>query len=220
MKITVFKYGQSTFAEHNFFADRRDSLKPKPISFLFYLIETDDRRILIDVGCNDMYGWDMEYLISPALLLRKYGLSPLDITDVIISHPHYDHIACAKCFKNARFFMHKDSLSEGLSYLPYGAEVVTFEDELEPFENVKLIHIGGHCEGSSVILITRSAEKLLFCGDEVYSEECFIRNVGSGHPKDPDKNKAFIEKYRGDEYKKIVFHTPDILPNQNGFTDI
>ena len=220
MKITVFKYGQSTFAEHNFFADRRGSLKPIPISFLFYLIETDDRRILIDVGCNDMYGWDMEYLISPALLLRKYGLSPLDVTDVIISHPHYDHIACAKYFKNARFFMHKDSLSEGFSYLPYGAEVVTFEDELEPFENVKLIHIGGHCEGSSVILITRPAEKLLFCGDEVYSEECFIRNVGSGHPKDPDKNKAFIEKYRGDEYKKIVFHTPDILPNQNGFTEI
>ena len=220
MKITVFKYGQSTFAEHNFFADRRDSLKPIPISFLFYLIETDDRRILIDVGCNDMYGWDMEYLISPALLLRKYGLSPLDITDVIISHPHYDHIACAKYFKNARFFMHKDSLSEGLSYLPYGAEVVTFEDELEPFENVKLIHIGGHCKGSSVILVNRNDENLLFCGDEVYSEECFIRNVGTGHPVDADKNKAFIEKYRKDENKKIVFHTPEILPDQNGFIEI
>ena len=104
MKITVFKYGQSFFAEHNFFADKRDSTKPKPISFLFYLIETDDRRILIDVGCNNMYGWDMKHLVSPALLLRRYGLSPLDITDVIISHPHYDHIACAKYFKRARFF--------------------------------------------------------------------------------------------------------------------
>ena len=220
MKITVFKYGQSTFAEHNFFADRKDSLKPKPISFLFYLIETDDRRILIDVGCNGMKGWCIRHFSSPALLLRKYGLSPLDITDVIISHPHYDHIACAKYFKNARFFMHKDSLSEGFSYLPEGAEVVTFENELEPFENVKLIHIGGHCKGSSVILVNRNDENLLFCGDEVYSEECFTRNVGTGHPVDADKNKAFIEKYRKDEYKKIVFHTPDILPNQNGFTEI
>ena len=220
MKITALKYGQSTFAEHNFFADKKDSFVPRPISFLFYLIETDDRRILIDVGCNDMYGWDMKHLISPALLLRKYGLSPLDITDVIISHPHYDHIACAKYFKKARFFMHKDTLFEGASYLPEGAEVVTFEDELEPFENIRLLHIGGHCQGSSVILVTREEEKLLFCGDEVYSEECFTRNVGSGHPKDPDKNKAFIEKYRTDEYKKLVFHTPEILPDQNGFIEI
>ena len=220
MKITVLKYGQSTFAEHNFFADKRDSTKPKPISFLFYLIETDDRRILIDVGCNNMYGWDMKHLVSPALLLRRYGLSPLDITDVIISHPHYDHIACAKYFKNARFFMHEDTLSEGASYLPEEAETVTFEDTLEPFENIKIIHIGGHCKGSSVILIKRKGENLLFCGDEVYSEECFIRNVGSGHPKYPDKNKAFIEKYRGDEYKKIVFHTPEIMPDQNGFIEI
>ena len=116
--------------------------------------------------------------------------------------------------------MHKDTLFESASYLPEEVETVTFEDELEPFENIRLIHIGGHCQGSSVILVTRDEEKLLFCGDEVYSEECFTRNVGSGHPKDPDKNKAFIEKYRTDEYKKIVFHTPEILPDQNGFIEI
>ncbi len=220
MNITVFKYGQAHFAEHNFFADKKDSLNPLPISFLFYLIEFDDRRMLIDTGCNRMSGWNMDFIVSPALILRKYGLSPLQITDLIVSHPHYDHMACADYFKNARFFMHKDTLAEGRAYLPENAQVVTFEDELSVTEKIKLIHIGGHCKGSSVILIKRKGENLLFCGDEVYSEECFIRNVGSGHPKDPYKNKAFIEKYRSDEYKKIVFHTPEILPNEYGFIEI
>ncbi len=220
MKITVFKYGQSFFAEHNFFADKGDSEKCLPISFLFYLIEQNDRRILIDTGCNGMEGWVIRHFCSPALLLRKYGLSPQDITDVIISHPHYDHNACSGYFGNARFFMHKDALEENRGYLPEKAEAFTFEDEFLVDDNIKLLHIGGHCKGSSVILVARGEEKLLFCGDEVYSEECFIRNVGSGHPEDPEKNKEFIRKYRSDEYKKIVFHTPEILPNKNGFVEI
>ncbi|MEE0929048.1 MAG: MBL fold metallo-hydrolase [Acutalibacteraceae bacterium] len=220
MKITVFKYGQSFFAEHNFFADRKGSEKGLPISFLFYLIETGNRRILIDTGCNGMEGWDISHFCSPALLLRKYGLSPLDITDVIITHPHYDHVACAGYFKNAAFLMHINTYAEVQNFLPVGVNVCRFEEDLFTDENIQLIHIGGHCKGSSVVLVTRGEEKLLFCGDEVYSEECFIRNVGSGHPENPDKNKVFIEKYRGDEYKKIVFHTPEILPDQNGFIEI
>jgi glyoxylase-like metal-dependent hydrolase (beta-lactamase superfamily II) len=220
MKITVFKYGQSFFAEHNFFADRADSQKPLPISFLFYLIEINNRRILVDTGCNGMDGWKLRHFCSPALLLRKYGLSPLDITDVIVSHPHFDHIACAKYFRNAVFVMQKDAFDEGKAYLPENAQTLLFDDEFSVTENIRLIHIGGHCKGSCVMLVTRESEKLLFCGDEVYSEECFTRCVGSGHPEFPDKNKAFIEKYRGDEYKKIVFHTPEILPDANGFIEI
>lgn len=220
MKITVFKYAQSFFAEHNFFADKKDSKEPLPISFLFYLIELNGRRILVDTGCNGMEGWCLRHFSSPALLLRKYGLSPLDITDVVISHPHYDHIACAGYFRNALFYLQEDGLESGKAFLPENAKVVTYADEYLLEENIRLINIGGHCAGSSVILVTRGDEKLLFCGDEVYSEECFTRNIGSGHPENPDKNKAFIEKYRGDEYTKIVFHTPKILPDQNGFTEI
>lgn len=220
MKITVFKYGQSCFAEHNFFEDKKDSNCLLEISFLFYLIEWEDRRLLIDVGCNDMSGWDMKHLISPALLIRKYGLSPLDITDVIITHAHHDHIGCAKYFRNAVFYIQRDEYETGKRYLPEKARLCIFDKGYEISENIKILTVSGHSKGSSAVLVNKNGEKLLFCGDEVYSEECFLRGVTTGHPFDRKKNRAFIEKYRGNEFKKITFHTPEILPNRNGFIEI
>ena len=220
MKITVFKYGQACFAEHNFFEDKKESSTPLPISFLFYLIEVGKRHILIDTGCISMPGWNMDFLVSPALLIRKYGILPSDITDVIITHAHHDQIGCAGYFKNATFYIQREEYEDGRSYLPESAKLCLFDSGMKVADGIEVLCIGGHSKGSSVILVTRGEEKLLFCGDEVYSEECFIRNVGTGHPVNRDKNRGFVEKYKGDEYKKIVFHTPEILPNQNGFIEI
>ncbi len=220
MKIFVFKYGQACFAEHNFFEDKNESTKLLPISFLFYLIEVGDRRILIDTGCNSMPGWNMDFLVSPALQLRKYGILPSDITDVVITHAHHDHIGGSRHFGNATFYIQRNEYEEGRNYLPEGAKLCLFDGGVKVAEGIEALCIGGHSKGSSAVLVCREREKLLFCGDEVYSEECFIRNVGTGHPVNREKNREFIEKYRGDEYKKIVFHTPEILPDKNGFIEI
>ena len=58
MKLTVFKYGESVYNECYLFAGG-DPDRLLPISFVFYLIETGDRRLLVDVGCNDGAGFEM-----------------------------------------------------------------------------------------------------------------------------------------------------------------
>jgi len=58
MKIVALKYGESIFGENYIFkGGRKDVLLP--ISFTIYLIQTKDKNILVDVGCDDGAGFEM-----------------------------------------------------------------------------------------------------------------------------------------------------------------
>lgn len=73
MKITVLKYGESIFEEVHMFRGGRADVK-LPISFVFYLIETENKKILVDVGCDDGAGFEMSIFSKPVFVLEDYGL--------------------------------------------------------------------------------------------------------------------------------------------------
>ena len=63
------------------------------------LIQSGNKNILIDTGIGDYHGkkFDERFAVtsnpSPLILaLNKIGLKPEDITDLIISHLHFDHV--------------------------------------------------------------------------------------------------------------------------------
>ncbi|MGB1204566.1 MAG: MBL fold metallo-hydrolase [Chitinophagales bacterium] len=65
------------------------------------LIVQEDRRILIDTGLGNKQSEKFFSYVSPhgeaSLLssLAKHGFSPADITDVILTHLHFDHVGGA-----------------------------------------------------------------------------------------------------------------------------
>ena len=72
-----------------------------PISCVFYIIQDGARNILIDVGCTDGGRFVMSCFCRPTDLLKEYGVSPEEITDVVITHNHYDHIEAVRAYTNA-----------------------------------------------------------------------------------------------------------------------
>ncbi|MGB3529469.1 MAG: MBL fold metallo-hydrolase, partial [Saprospiraceae bacterium] len=86
-------------------------------------IEDDGKKILVDTGLGDKqdpkflahYEPAGDILISDAL--RKNGISPDEITDVILTHLHFDHVGGAVSrtadhqlqlvFKNANHWVHE-----------------------------------------------------------------------------------------------------------------
>lgn len=64
-----------------------------PISFTMYVIRTERDFVLVDAGCDDLPGFNMENMIGPVEALKRIGLKPDDISKVIITHAHQDHIA-------------------------------------------------------------------------------------------------------------------------------
>ncbi len=70
------------------------------LSLRVMLIQTKNKNILIDTGIGDYHGkkFDDRFGVvgekNPLLLLlkEKFNLNPSDITDLIISHLHFDHV--------------------------------------------------------------------------------------------------------------------------------
>jgi glyoxylase-like metal-dependent hydrolase (beta-lactamase superfamily II) len=96
------------------------------------LIKSEDRNILIDTGIGDYHGerFDSMFCIrgenNPLYkALNQCGLAPSDITDLIISHLHFDHVGgiseltnekeLTPVFKNATLHLHLEHYQYALS---------------------------------------------------------------------------------------------------------
>ena len=110
--IIPIDYGNSVLPESMIFENGAEN-KFRPIIFRIYLLKTENRFILVDAGCETMPGFDMREFIGPVNALNNIGISPEEITDVIITHAHHDHIECVKYFKNAAIYIQKDEYEAG-----------------------------------------------------------------------------------------------------------
>jgi glyoxylase-like metal-dependent hydrolase (beta-lactamase superfamily II) len=75
---------------------------------MFWLIKgANDKNILVDAGYIDTTYSNKNY-IRPDSMLQKLGISPQDITDIILTHPHFDHISGIILFPQAKVWMQQD----------------------------------------------------------------------------------------------------------------
>ncbi len=205
IKITPVKYGESFLPESMVFQNGSKD-KSIPIVFLVYLIKKEGRLILVDAGCVTMPGFEMSNFIGPVKALEKLGINPEDITDVIITHAHHDHIECAGCFKNAVIHIQRDEYEAGKGYLSENTDIRLFDDKAKICQGVIVIKIGGHSKGSCVVEITDGEDKYIVTGDECYSRKCLERKIPTGSSYCLENSIKFIEKYADSEYKALLCH--------------
>lgn len=216
MKIVVFKYGQSIYNE-NFIFRGGDKEKMLPISFSFYLLQSGNRNILIDPGCNDGAGFEMSLFVKPEELLRQYGISTQEITDVVITHAHHDHIEAVGAYKNAVIHIQREEYETGKKYIPQDFKVRLFEEEEELLEGLQIKKIGGHSVGSSIVIWNGTKKRYIFCGDECYVEACFIKKIPTGASVEPKISEAFIKDYGKENDRHCLCHDPEILKERIGY---
>ena len=205
MKITPIIYARSTLPENMAFRNG-DKSRAVPIDFIIYYIETDDKRILIDAGCDTMPGFEMRDFIGPVKALENAGIDKDGITDLIITHAHHDHIEGVSHFGKAVIHIQKDEYEEGRRYIPEGFDVNIFKDSFSVCKNVEIIKIGGHSKGSCIVEIKDKDKKYVVCGDECYVRRCLDEKIPTGASFSHEKSREFIEKYSSSEYLVLLCH--------------
>ena len=205
IEIIPINYGKSVLPESMIFENGAEN-KFRPIVFKIYLIKTENRLILVDAGCETMPGFDMRDFIGTVKALNNIGISPEEITDLIITHAHHDHIECAKYFKNAVIYIQKDEYEAGKGYLAENSNIRTFDEEMLICDGIKAVKIGGHSKGSSIVEITDADKKYVIAGDECYMRDCLTRQIPTGISYNPEKSRAFIKKYGAGEYTVFLCH--------------
>lgn len=204
-KITPVVFGRSVLPESWVFQNGSEETK-LPILFMVYLIKTQNRMILVDAGCETMPGFVMEDFIGPVKALHKIGVHPEDITDVIITHSHSDHIECVKYFTSAEVYIQKDEYENGKSYFASEQTVHTFDGEMSVCDGVKVIKVGGHSVGSSVIEIVTKEKPTIITGDEFYSRQCITKGIIPGAPYSPENSRKFLNICQSGKYKILLAH--------------
>ena len=199
------EYGKSVLPESWIFQNGAEN-KLRPIIFRVYLIRTENRLILVDAGCETMPGFDMKDFIGPVKALQNIGISPEEITDLIITHAHHDHIECAKYFKNAALYIQKDEYEAGKGYLAENLNIRTFDEEMLICDGIKAVQIGGHSKGSSIVEITDSGKKYIIAGDECYMRDCLVKQIPTSISYNSEKSRDFIQKYGREEYMVLLCH--------------
>lgn len=215
--IRPILYGRSTLPLRMVFAGGSPE-QSIPIDFLLYYLEAEGKRILVDAGCDTMPGFEMRDFVGPVAALRREGIEPDSITDLVITHAHHDHIEGTKHFSKATVHIQKDEYPKGKKYIPEGFLVSIFDQSLELCPGVRVMKIGGHSVGSCIVEIETREGTCVICGDECYSPQNLREQILTGSSFCPQNSQAFLKTYGVPGYTLLLCHqrTPiQIQPETN-----
>lgn len=204
-EIIRIKYADSWVPE-NWVYEGGDEVKMVPIVLSVFLVKNGERNILVDAGCETMPGLQTANFYGTVAVLDKMGITLQDITDVIITHAHHDHIECVKYFEQATIYIQCEEYAKGKKYIPEHFAVHLFEEECQIADGVRAVKIGGHTKGSCVIEVNQENDKYVLCGDECYSFYNLKNMVATGNSFCKEKSEEFVWKYGSGEYVCLLCH--------------
>ncbi|MCF8219071.1 MAG: MBL fold metallo-hydrolase [Bacteroidales bacterium] len=165
------------------------------------LVDKGDRKILIDTGMgkkqNEKY-YKYKYLFGTDELLlnmHKLGYMPEEITDVLLTHLHDDHVGGAVhynksgelmlTFPNAQHYVSREQYDwavnpnprEAASYFKENFEpirkagklVLLERDQTDRLPGMELRFYDGHTRGQIIPVITQGSNKIAFMADFIPS---------------------------------------------------
>ena len=181
----------------------------------------DDRLVLVDTGIDDGAKDLMGYLDR---IRRK----PTDISTIIITHTHRDHVSGLAVMKErsgAKVAAHRveaDYISRKKSYPgPPGilrhtpVDIDILLDDKQRFEEMLVLHTPGHTPGSISLLDEK--HKLLIAGDACQTEEGTIGPMDDSFNIDPKAHRESIKKLAQLDFEAIIVgHGKPLSGGQSG----
>ena len=117
--IWVLEYGQTVNQPVSVALYGQHNAGVKAMPYGFVVAESRDRVVLVDtgfaaVGSGEVYRrkFEVEPYISPADALHEIGRTAEEVTDVIVTHAHYDHMGGLDLFPNAHFYLQHEELEK------------------------------------------------------------------------------------------------------------
>jgi glyoxylase-like metal-dependent hydrolase (beta-lactamase superfamily II) len=163
------------------------------------LYESDGRLLLIDTGIGDKQDakffshYDLHGAGSLHGSIRAAGYDVSDVTDVLLTHMHFDHVGGAvqrtddqvrPTFPNATYWVHSahwrwavepnprekaSFLSENILPLRESGQLSFLDEKPFPFEAVELIYVDGHTEKMTLPIFRIGGRAIAYVADLIPS---------------------------------------------------
>lgn len=181
-----------TRADSFIFDDNHDA--PHPMDYFMWVLRRGSETILVDTGYDDAEAQSRGRPIrmDPVEALRPLGLTPDAITDVIVTHLHYDHAGGLHLFPNAHLHLQTAEMAFATGpcmchdtlRMPFTAEHVCtavkrlyagklsfYDGDGEVADGVSVHCIGGHSRGLQAVRVRTEAGWLVLASDAAHFYE-------------------------------------------------
>ena len=196
-EVYAIKYADRnarTRADSFIFDDNHDA--PHAMDYFMWLIRGQGRVILVDTGydADEAAARDRPIRLDPAEALRPFGLAPEDVTEIIVTHLHYDHAGGLHLFPNAQLHLQAAEMAyatgpcmchdtlrmpftaghvcEAIKRL-YSGKVTFHEGAAEIADGVTVHCIGGHSRGLQAVRVRTQAGWMVLASDAAHFYENF-----------------------------------------------
>jgi len=198
-----------------------DPARKIDIAMIVWLIRGNGRNILFDSGFyrdQFMKQWKPTDYVKPSDSVAPLGLKPEDITDVIISHMHWDHADGMDLFPKAKIWLQKDELEyyageAWQSRRTHGgvfAEDVLAAVKLNTEGRVGLVngdaqeilpgitaYIGGkHTYASQFITVNTAVGAVVLASDNMYLYENLEKHLPIAQTLDRESNLRALDRMK------------------------
>jgi glyoxylase-like metal-dependent hydrolase (beta-lactamase superfamily II) len=208
------------------------------------LLQSETKNILIDTGMGNKWSekeksiYTVNENISLESALSKYNLSKNNITDVILTHLHFDHTGGSTeiendklipAFPNAKYHVQKQNFEWAKNpsdrdrgsyikqnFMPlFENGVLNLIDNESKFDDdIELLVINGHTFGQQMVKVSDSSNTLLFCSDLLP----FVSHIPipyiMGYDIQPlvtvEEKKKYLQKALEENWKFFFGHDPEI----------
>lgn len=179
------------------FDDNHDA--PHAMDYFIWVLKSDEQIILVDTGYDEAEASrrDRPIIREPAAALAGIGIAAEDVTNLIVTHLHYDHAGGLKQFPNAKIHLQSAEMAyatgpcmcHGTLRIPYSADhvceavkrvysgrVIFYEGDGEVEDGVTVHCIGGHSRGLHAVRVRTKAGWLCLASDAAhYYENVFAK---------------------------------------------
>ncbi len=201
-EVTAVRYGTRSTTKSDVFL-HFDSYgepdEPMAMDYFFWVARSAARTILVDCGFNARSGArrGRTMLCAPVLALHRLGIAPEDISLLIVTHAHYDHIGNLDEFPAAELIMSAreyefwtgplagrplfatssepsdiDALRRArdagrLRLLPAPAADAVPAPQ-DVADGVRVLEVGGHTPGELVVLVSDGDGEVVLASDALH----------------------------------------------------
>jgi glyoxylase-like metal-dependent hydrolase (beta-lactamase superfamily II) len=174
---------------------------PMPMDYFVWVVVGQGRRFVVDCGFTAEISARRKrtYLRDPVDALKLFDISANDVTDVILTHLHYDHVGNFDRFPRARFHLQERELAYatgkymrhpflshsfevddvvGVVRLNYRRRVVFYDGDAELAPGVILHLAAGHSAGLQFVSVETQRGRLVLASDVTH----YYENMDSGRP--------------------------------------
>jgi glyoxylase-like metal-dependent hydrolase (beta-lactamase superfamily II) len=210
--------------------------KNKLFSWQFWLVKNEERIVLVDTGFMGealRRKWGIGNYVEPQELLKEIDIRPEQVTDIILTHAHWDHIGGIKKFPQARIWLQKKEWEHATSLVSHKVRKASgiyyndvlllkkakqegrlelIEGEKELFPGIRLKFGGIHTPGGQYIYVNTEVGRIALVGDMfVRSRDIFRRKVKNAEREQADKVIADLYQKTASPYYIIPGHDPKTM---------